>query len=619
MIPVVKMDFYRNISLLFLWTVLRLVFYPTTVPAQTVKFCAVGDILFDRGVRKTINERGVNYLFEQVQPIISRHDLALCNLECPLNDSTIGYPLLKRYSFRGEPASVQGLKYAGFNLTSVANNHTIDWGRAGFLETQRILRSHQILPIGGGQNQYEAMLPVLVKKNGLSFAFFGCVSYLLEAIPYLENKPAPAYAGIKRLVEQIKNIRNQVDFVVVTFHWGVERQTLPTYKQIDYAHQVIEAGANLVIGHHPHVLQSLEYYENSLIIYSLGNFVFDNNQPEQTETAIFSCEFQRGQILAPTLLPIQIQGRQPIPVNPASGQKILARLRTISKEFGVKIENSADGFRILGLPHHPKHKPDPVFYPVKTWQIEKKRIQVFPFHLELWDQKIDSTVVFHLPDSSLAIRDACLIIEEHRDVSTLGFIYAIVGSLQGKYGKQLAIFPIDFNRSATRECFGTPSVDSHTHYNPWKICAGDIDGDGNPEILVGVWKTTRYDSLFANRLFVFNRQADTIYPKWLGSQLGFPFIDFEVIKFENDPQKSLLVLENRPDRVKQIMKYHWTGFGFDEVTPVNTDLNVEYRNAALHPSVFLSDWLNHQQIKFNSLKKEILVRHSEDGLPIIKN
>ena len=161
-----------------IFVVLTLLCFSVPTAYGKVKFCAVGDVLLDRGIRKTIEEKGLNYAFEKVKPIISAHDLAFCNLESPLTSSNIGYPLLKRYSFRGEPEYVQGLLYAGFSVASVANNHTIDWGRDGFIETIRILKEHNISPLGGGENQQEAMQPTLIKKNGLTFAFFGAVSFL---------------------------------------------------------------------------------------------------------------------------------------------------------------------------------------------------------------------------------------------------------------------------------------------------------------------------------------------------------------------------------------------------------------------------------------------------------
>lgn len=527
-----------------------------------VKFCAVGDVLLDRGIRKTIEEEGLTYLFEKVKPIISAHDLAFCNLESPLTSSNIGYPLLKQYSFRGEPEYVQGLLYAGFNVVSVANNHTIDWDRDGFMETIRILKEHNISPVGGGKNQQEAMQPTLIKKNGLTFAFFGAVSFLLEGLPYLENKPAPAYAGIEELTTQIQRINNLVDFVIVSFHWGGENQSIPNSRQVEYAHRAIDAGADLVLGHHPHVLQSIEHYKDRFIIYSLGNFVFDNSRPHQKQTMIFSCEFNKGQMLSPKIIPITIELRRPQSASEDDFEEIVQRITTLSQAFFTKIEVSGQIVYLTGTNHK-----STTTIPLKEWELAGKAVRVYPSQLELIDLNTNIPYVFPLKDETRSIKDCCLVQD-----GQIAYVYVILGNLSEERGKRLAIFPIEL----TMNRFKTPLLDSHTHFNPWKIRAGDVDGDGNPEILVGAWKTTRYDPVEANRLFVFNRYQETIYPKWLGSRLGLPFIDFESIDLDGDKRDELITLETDHTGNKRIVSYTWNEFGFDQDKSIEAHSNVGF-------------------------------------------
>ncbi len=515
-----------------------------------VKFCAVGDVLLDRGIRKTIEEKGLNYLFDKIKPIISEHDLAFCNLESPLTPSNIGYPLLKRYSFRGETEYVQGLIYTGFNVISVANNHTIDWDRDGFMETIRILKEHNISPVGGGKNQHEAMKPTLIKRNGLIFAFFGAVSFLLEGLPYLEDKPAPAYAGIEELTTQIQRINNLVDFVIVSFHWGSENQPIPNSRQVEYAHRVIDAGADLVLGHHPHVLQSIEHYKDRFIIYSLGNFVFDNSRPHQRQTIIFSCEFSKGQIIMPKILPVTIELYRPQPASKDDFEEIVQRLTKLSQAFFTEIEVSSQTAYLTGNDYK-----NTTAIPLKEWELGRKTIRVYTSRLELIDLNTNILYVFPLKDETLSIKHCCLVQDKQ-----IACVYAILGDLSEERGKRLAIFPIELEINR----FKTPLLDSHIHFNPWKIRAGDVDGDGNPEILVGAWKSTRYDLVEANRLFVFNRYQETIYPKWLGSRVGFPFIDFESIDLDGDKRDELIMLETNRAGNKRIASYTWNEFGFDQ-------------------------------------------------------
>jgi len=522
-----------------------------------VKFCAVGDVLFDRGVRNTIKKKGVNSLFEKVRPIVSTHDLAFCNLECPLTSKNIGYPLLKRYSFRGDPESVQGLSYAGFNVVSVANNHTIDWGRDGFLETIRILKENNIYSVGGGRNQEESLKPVLIKKKGLTFAFFGAISFLLEAIPYLEDKPAPGYAGIEELTAQIVNINNKVDFVIVSFHWGIENYTLPTSRQVEYAHRVIDAGADLVLGHHPHVLQSIELYKDRFIIYSLGNFVFDNSRTHQKQTVIFSCEFDKGRIICPQIIPIIINNYQPQLALGDDFEEILKRVKKISKEFKTRVSFSSDSIYLTG-----ENNNKITIVPIKEWKLQGKKIQVYTSQLKLINLQSNLSKVFPIKDKSFIIKDACLVKDDQ-----IVHIYAIMGDLLNNKGKQLAIFPIELEQMY----FKIPLLDIHTDFNPWKILAGDVDDDGNPEILMGVWKATRYHPVMDNRLFVFNRYNDTIYPKWFGSLLVHPFIDFQYIDIDKDGKKELITLETDRTGKKRVMSYKWNEFGFNEYKIIETN------------------------------------------------
>ena len=262
-----------------------------------VSFCAVGDILLDRDVRKVIEQNGVNYPFENISTLINENDLAFFNMECPLVKPSDGYPINKKYSFRAEPEYITGLKYAGFNIASVANNHTIDYGKSGFLKTIENLNKDSIYTIGGGTNQDEAFAPLLIKKDGETFAIFGVLEFLLEGTVFNENQPYPAFGQIDKLCKIIRELNSDIDNIIVSVHWGQENALIPTSKQIEYAHKIVDAGADLVLGHHPHVLQSIETYKDKLILYSLGNFIFDNTGKLQKESVIFRCQFKNKQLI----------------------------------------------------------------------------------------------------------------------------------------------------------------------------------------------------------------------------------------------------------------------------------------------------------------------------------
>ncbi len=523
----------------------------SSILCAEVKFCAVGDILFDRGVRARIEEHGINYLFEKVKPIISAHDLALCNLECPLTPKNIGYPLLKRFCFRGDPESIAGLTYAGFNIATMANNHSMDWGRDGLTETLRILQENNIQAIGAGANQSAAATPVIIRKNGLTFAFISTLGFLLEGIVYNENKCGPAYTDINTLAELIKETKKQVDFVIVTLHWGIEKQTKPATRQVRYAHKMIDAGADLIIGHHPHVLQTIEKYKDRFILYSLGNFVFDSTKPEQQRTAIFSCIFDKGKIKEPIIIPVRMKDCQP---RLAEGKDI-----EIFKSWALE---SSKEFTMPESPlpqaiHLAFSYPDEIItVPIKEWNLPEVRITVFSTRLEMQFPEDETARVLPFKESAGVVKDACLV----RDKGYV-YVYAIVGDMLESRGKQIAIFPIDLQKKT----FKMPSLDAHNYYNPWKIRAGDVDGDGEQDLIVGVWKATKYFPQIENHVFVYNRFDDYIYPKWLGSKLGPAFFDFEIMDVNNDSKDEVVTYANSQNNEKETLAFKWDGFGFKEI------------------------------------------------------
>ncbi|MBD0403032.1 CapA family protein [Flammeovirga sp. EKP202] len=529
----------------------------TNVYAQ-VSFCAVGDVLLDRDVKKVIKANGIQFPFNNVEALINGKDLAFFNMECPLANASDGYPINKRYSFRAEPEYIQGLKFAGFNIASVANNHTIDLGKEGFLKTIENLNAGSIYTIGGGKNQEEAFRPLLLEKNGETFAFFGMLEFLLEGTIFNENKPYPAYGQIDRLCNEIKKINSDIDHIIISFHWGQESAVIPTSKQIEYAHKVIDAGADLVLGHHPHVLQSIETYKGKLILYSLGNFVFDNSAKLQKESVIFNCQFQNGQILNPELIPIYIDNCQPKIASKGIKKDILNHLNKVSNQFNTTFTLKGNSIKI----DYQFEKP------IKELDTSSHRFSIFKDKIVTYNS-FNEAIQYSLPDSDFILVDADVFTTEKGI-----YIYSIVQNTIN-HKSRIAIFPFSVEKNE----FLKPSLDSHESFNPWKIKVFDVDKDGNPEVIVGVNKSTRYYSEKENRVFVFNTDNDYFYPKWLGSKIGNPIVDFKVCSKTN----RLIVLErSKVKNTNMVVSYKWNGFGFDNDKILNefgsdTDLNINFK------------------------------------------
>lgn len=243
----------------------------------------VGDIMLDRGVEAIVNNYdNYRYPFLKTFEILKSADLAFGNLEGPISDS--GQKQGSIYSFRFKPQVIEGLKFAGFDVLSLANNHILDYGREALEDTISILKENNIIPIGAGENYLEANNPIIKEINGVKIAFLGYA--LMNPKSYEASKD---YSGISSF--ELERVKNEVkmlktlditDIVIVSFHWGEEYQTRSNKTQQEIGRALAEAGADLIIGHHPHIVQELERYKNSWIAYSLGNFIFDQNFSDET-------------------------------------------------------------------------------------------------------------------------------------------------------------------------------------------------------------------------------------------------------------------------------------------------------------------------------------------------
>lgn len=255
-------------------------------PSRDATLLFVGDVMLSRMIGDIMErEEDYAYPFHLVRDELKSADVLFGNLESPISDQ--GSNVGSIYSFRADPRSVEGLVFAGFDVLSFANNHVGDYGPTALLDTLDNLSRAGLRAIGAGGTQREAHVPQTVEVNGLRIAFLAYTN--IAPAYFLESDAEPAVANIaseetSQDIAQAK-IRYNADLVVVSYHWGEEYQTHRSDWQARIAHETIDAGANLVIGHHPHVVQEVERYNGGVIAYSLGNFVFDQN---------FSPDTQRG-------------------------------------------------------------------------------------------------------------------------------------------------------------------------------------------------------------------------------------------------------------------------------------------------------------------------------------
>lgn len=311
----------------------------------TVELVAVGDILLDRGVARSVEREGTRTVFARVKPLISNAGLAFGNLESPV---TIRCErVAQRISFRAEPSYLAALTGAGFDVVSLANNHSMDCGRAGLIETMRNLNGSGLRWCGAGLTQAEAEAPVILNAKGIRIAFVGFTAIKPPAL--LKDEGATvATADRASLQRAVAAARGEADVVVVSLHWGIEYASRPGAEQRELAHAAAEAGADLILGHHTHTLEGLELIETrngegvrrTLVIYSLGNFVFDSPRAfgkRVRESVILRCKVDGEGLVSAGLVPVVLENNLPRPASGEEAQSILARMASLSSELKTRI------------------------------------------------------------------------------------------------------------------------------------------------------------------------------------------------------------------------------------------------------------------------------------------
>lgn len=243
-----------------------------------------GDIMLSRRVgAKTAKQGDWRWPFLQIGDYLSQADLTIGNLESVISDQ--GRNVGSIYSFRADPRMLEGLALAGFDVLDLANNHVGDWTRLAFEDTMTRLTNVGIGACGAGANFNEAHAAV-IQQAGLAQIGFLCYTDIAAAPLFAkQGQSGVANMDLVQLKKDIAAAKAKADIVVVQMHTGVEYQPHPNSKQQIFAKTAIDAGANLVVGHHPHVIQDFEQYKNGWIAYSLGNFIFDQ---------YFSADTQEG-------------------------------------------------------------------------------------------------------------------------------------------------------------------------------------------------------------------------------------------------------------------------------------------------------------------------------------
>ena len=318
-----------------------LICLPLTALADEIVINAVGDVMLAGRWAAAIRKNGYDSPFRGVAAELKTGDITIANLESPIARGGVEFSG-KKFRFRAEPELAGALKESGINLVTLANNHTMDFGGQALMETIKNLESAGIGRVGAGKNLDEARKMTLYTIKGKKIAFLGYS--LTRPVEFFAGRSRPGTApGFEKIfVEDIRRARQEADHVIVSFHWGTEGRSEIQPYQRTVAHKAIDAGADVILGHHPHVLHGIERYKTGIVLYSLGNFTFASKGKSADAGLMVRLRFGVGKREA-ELLPLDLLHRrvgfQPQPVTGKQAAGIIERLNTLSNPLKTRIEN----------------------------------------------------------------------------------------------------------------------------------------------------------------------------------------------------------------------------------------------------------------------------------------
>lgn len=312
---------------------------------------AVGDIMLGRGVAKEMERRGQHYPFSGIDLTADSPTALVGNLESQLTAAEFTSP--SPYRFKADPvAGGRALAGAGFTFLSLANNHSGDCGPGGFeesvftLNSLRIGWSGRLVASGQGIDGQALAVsrPAFAERAGVRIGF------LAFCQPQLLGSPELAPADSALVWRSIAAIRESCQVIIASFHWGQEYQLLPTRRQCYLGRLAVQAGASLVHGHHPHVLQGFEFYRGGLIAYSLGNYVFDQRDSLPNQSAVLKAVFRGSALDSAWLEPVQIVEKSPRLLARQNYRLFRRHLDSLNAPFGTRSRWTERGLSLLPGP-----------------------------------------------------------------------------------------------------------------------------------------------------------------------------------------------------------------------------------------------------------------------------
>lgn len=298
---------------------------------QSIVIGFVGDIMLGRLVNKKISQTSYDSPWGNVASLLKKNDLNIGNLETTLTTSTD--KIIKAFNFKSRPSNVKVLSAGHIHIVNLANNHILDFSVPGMIETIKALDKAHILHVGAGKNLAEAQKPVIITKKGVKIGIIG-ITDNEEGWAAQKNKPGTFYVrvgDVKRITPIIKNLRPQVDILIVSNQWGPNMREYPTKEFQKFAHDLIDAGVDIFHGHSAHILQPIEWYNKKLILYDTGDFIDDyaiDPILRNDQSMLFNVTVNKNGVQKLDMIPLIIKNIQ---VNKADDKEAQAILKTIEE------------------------------------------------------------------------------------------------------------------------------------------------------------------------------------------------------------------------------------------------------------------------------------------------
>jgi poly-gamma-glutamate capsule biosynthesis protein CapA/YwtB (metallophosphatase superfamily) len=284
---------------------------PARVMVRPLRLASVGDINLGDVPGAAIEANDPRWPWESAGRWLRAADIAFGNLESAVSQR--GTPFPKQFNFRGTPAALTGLRrHTGIDVLNLANNHVGDYGHQATMDTVRGVERLGIKAVGAGHDLGRALAPQVIDRMGLRVAFVGFSSIAPVEFAAEDGRPGTAWATPESIASAVRAARRRADIVVATFHWGIEKQTLESADQRALADVAVRAGAQLVIGAHPHTLQPVRRRGAALIAFSLGNFVFGAQSSETSTTGILEVDLTAEGVTGARWRAGRISGGRPL-------------------------------------------------------------------------------------------------------------------------------------------------------------------------------------------------------------------------------------------------------------------------------------------------------------------